>query len=222
MGSEKVNQANEMKASLRNARKEWLSVMQPFRSKFGVVVLPEARTLGEEHLRNCRLLPDRRDIIRRMKPDTNIMEVGVQTGNFSRFLLETLSPVELHLIDTNFEQHQVREKFSGDAATGRVVFHEGLSWNEMRALPDKHFEFIYLDADHSYEGVTKDIAVAKSKIIDDGCLIFNDYTYWSSMECIDYGVVHAVNELCLNEGWEFVYFALQSRMYCDVAIRRIR
>ena len=222
MDSESTKRTNDIKASLRNARNEWLTVMQPFRSKFGVVMLPEARTVKEEHLRNCRMLPGRRDIIRRMKPGTNIMEVGVQTGNFSRFFLETLSPAELHLIDTNFERYQVREKFSEDVATGRVVLHEGLSWNEMRTLPDKHFEFIYLDADHTYEGVTRDIAVAKHKIVDDGYLIFNDYTYWSSMECIDYGVVHAVNELCLNEGWEFVYFALQSRMYCDVAIRRMR
>ena len=92
----------------------------------------------------------------------------------------------------------------------------------MPDLPDEHFDFIYLDADHSYDGVTTDIAIAKHKIVYDGYLIFNDYTYWSAMECTDYGVVHAVNNLCLDEDWEFVYFALQSRMYCDVAIRRMR
>ena len=55
----------------------------------------------------------------------------------------------------------------------------------------------------------------------DGYLIFNDYTYWSPVECIPYGVMHAVNELCLDEDWQVAYFALDPYMYCDVAIRRI-
>jgi hypothetical protein len=34
-----------------------------------------------------------------------------------------------------------------------------------------------------------------------------------------YGVVRAVNELCLNDDWEFAYLALGNFGYMDVALR---
>jgi hypothetical protein len=51
--------------------------------------------------------------------------------------------------------------------------------------------------------------------------VFNDYAVWSYLELQPYGVVAAVNELCLNDGWKIVYLALPNHMYCDVALRRI-
>ena len=77
------------------------------------------------------------------------------------------------------------------------------------------------DAQHTYEGVKRDIGVAHSKIKTDGLLVFNDYTVWSYVEMQPYGIVAAVNELCTEEGWEIVYLALPPHMYCDVAVRRV-
>ena len=34
-----------------------------------------------------------------------------------------------------------------------------------------------------------------------------------------YGVVPAVNELVVSEGWQVVGFALQQHMFCDIALR---
>jgi len=66
----------------------------------------------------------------------------------------------------------------------------------------------------------KDIEAGKSKVKKDGFLIFNDYTYWSPCECMEYGVIQAVNELCREDDWKMIYFAFGYYMYCDVAIRR--
>ena len=70
--------------------------------------------------------------------------------------------------------------------------------------------------------MSRDIAVARAKVSDDGYLIFNDYTFWSPAECMMYGVVQAVNELCLDTGSKLEYFALGYAMYCDVAVRKPR
>ena len=37
-----------------------------------------------------------------------------------------------------------------------------------------------------------------------------------------YGVVAAVNELCIEDGWEIMMLALPSHLYCDVAVQKIR
>jgi predicted O-methyltransferase YrrM len=148
-------------------------------------------------------------------------EVGVLSGDFSQTLLDVCSPLELHLIDLDLHSHKIHKRFSDQIRYGTIVLHNGESSHVLKKFPNQYFGFIYIDADHSYEGVKKDINVAKQKIRDDGPLVFNDCTYWSPVECTNYGVMHAVNELFLEEEWEVVFFALGPYMYCDVAIRRM-
>jgi len=69
--------------------------------------------------------------------------------------------------------------------------------------------------------VKKDINVAAKKVKTDGLLVLNDYTVWSPQTMMHCGVMRAVNEFCLAEGWGLVFLAFQSLMYNDVAIRKI-
>ena len=75
--------------------------------------------------------------------------------------------------------------------------------------------------DSAEDGVKRDIHAARRKVKSDGLLVFNDYTIWSYEEMEPYGVVAAVNELCIDDHWKLVYLALPCHMYCDVAVRRM-
>lgn len=107
------------------------------------------------------------------------------------------------------------------ALAGRLHLHQSDSVQALESFPDHFFDWIYVDAQHTYEGVKRDIAAARRKVKADGLLIFNDYTIWSYMEMQPYGVVPAVNEFCIEHHWALAYLALPDHMYCDVAIRRM-
>ena len=211
----------KMQRKLLKARDAWMQVMSDYRDERGLVCLPIPPMLEDRHLENCQIVASRDRIIQRMPHGGHIAEVGVLAGDFSQVLLYECSPTELHLIDLDLRSHKIEKRFAEQVRSGAVILHEGRSSHILKRFPDQHFDFIYIDADHSYEGVKKDINVAKQKIRDDGFLVFNDYTYWSPVECVNYGVMHAVNELCLEEGWQIAFFALDPYMYCDVAIRRM-
>jgi long-subunit acyl-CoA synthetase (AMP-forming) len=51
-------------------------------------------------------------------------------------------------------------------------------------------------------------------------MVFYDYTNWSVCELMPYGVAKAVNEFCIANNWEIVFFAFQSLGDRDVAIRK--
>ena len=131
-----------------------------------------------------------------------------------------MEPEELHLIDHKIDQ-RVRKMQEDASLRDRLRVHPGDSVEALESFPDEYFDWIYIDAQHTYEGVKRDIGVARRKVKADGLLVFNDYTMWSYVEMQPYGVVAAVNELCIEDGWEFVYLALPSDMYCDVAVRRV-
>jgi hypothetical protein len=177
--------------------------------------------LEDQHLQDCQVLASREKIIQKMPRGGQIAEIGVLAGDFSQVLLDTCGPAELHLIDLDLRSYQISQRFADEVESGTVKLHEGNSSRVLKSFADQVFDFIYIDADHSYGGVKKDIQVASQKIRDDGFLVFNDYTFWSPVECVPYGVMHAVNELCIRDGWKVVYFALDPYMYCDAAIRRM-
>jgi len=216
----------QVEQDLGLARAAWMNAMSRYSDQPGFVnfekAFGEIPLLQEEHVAGCQLLCSRETLIEKMKKGGKVAEIGVQAGNFSDCILKKNSPNELHLFDISLTHYGIADRFVRQIEEGTVSLHEGDSSTELAKLPDNYFDFIYIDGDHSYEGVSRDIAVAKSKVTDDGYLIFNDYTFWSPAECMMYGVVQAVNELCLETGSKLEYFALGYAMYCDVAVRKPR
>jgi len=214
---------DKVELQLERAQLAWLRHMKNLKNELGVVILPDnTPELNAIHLKNCKVLPNREAILLQMKKGGIVAEVGVQEGVFSKSILQICEPKELHLIDYFLTNFSIEKKYKSEIAAGQVKLHESDSSVAIRKFPDEYFDFIYIDADHTYPGVQRDIQAATTKIKQDGFLLFNDYTYWSPCECINYGVVQAVNELCVNENWEMIYYAFGGYMYCDVAIRKLR
>lgn len=168
---------------------------------------------------------------------TVIAEVGVGLGGLTQFILDRLHPREFVAIDT-FQLHMLpsvwsqstrevfgclchrdyyERKFAQYSAVLNVC--EGDSHDCLARFPDLYFDLIYIDADHTYEGVKRDVTQAVKKLRPEGTLVFNDYVLFDHAGN-PYGVVPAVNELLTGGGWEVVAFAFHALMYCDIALRR--
>jgi hypothetical protein len=196
--------------------------------------------LEAKHLDSPRLFANREDLISSMRSVEGgvIAEVGVAHGVFSEHLLNELRPRKFVAFDL-FKMHEwgtylgvptnvllnnmthldyYRRKFAdrGD----QVVIEVGRSNLNLAKYPDKSFGLIYIDGDHSYEGAKQDANVAKTKVADNGIIVFNDYIQFDFLSGVRYGVVRAVNELIINDDWRVCGFCLQSAMYCDIAIRK--
>lgn len=143
-------------------------------------------------------------------------EVGVQAGDFSRFILDELRPEKLHLFDLS--DRWLRDDVREDPKT---ELHLGNSSSQLNRQPNRSFDWLYIDGDHSYKGVRRDAEAALKKIKPGGVLVFNDYTMWSPGEAVPYGVVACVNEL-VNEGLDMLGVALTHTGYLDVALQAPR
>jgi predicted O-methyltransferase YrrM len=174
------------------------------------------RWLTQDKVKNCKVFCDREEMTEHLLKGGIVAEVGTDKGHFAKMICNVVKPRELHVFDLTFER---MERIESSA----VILHEGDSSTEMAKLRGNKpgwFDWIYIDGDHSYEGVVKDIEQAVRLIKPDGLLIFNDYTIYSPLENSQIGVKRAVNDLLLDEGFEMVLYALHSLGYCDVAVRR--
>ena len=175
--------------------------------------------LSELHLRNSRIVPNRDHILPLMPKGGICAEVGTQTGGFAKLILSILQPSKLHIYDIDYSLFD-HAHFASAIEKGVVELHQGDSSTLLGTLPDRHFDFIYIDGDHSYNGVVKDLEQSSRKIKDEGWIVCNDYTIYSPLEKTKYGVYRAVNEFCLNHGFEIIYLGLHQWGYHDVALKR--
>ena len=183
-----------------------------------------APMLQDCHVKNCRLVENRVKMLEFLPKNSVVAEVGTQYGRFAEKILAATQPQKLHLIDSNFDcfNSEIDQKplLKAGIENATIELHHGDSSTILSSFPDEYFDWMYIDADHAYEGVCKDIDRGHTKVKPGGMMVFNDYTNWSVCEIMPYGVAKAVNEFCIANNWEIVFLALHSLGYHDIAIRK--
>ena len=130
------------------------------------------------------------------KEDPHLVEVRVKNGQSAAFLGVELAnrgiDARVDLVDW------FRDSPPADV-TGRLArvpniqwkAQQGCSWEVAAHYPDESLDFVFIDAYHSYECVSRDIDAWRPKVKRGGLLAGHDYIHWQSPE---FGVVRAVNE----------------------------
>ena len=180
--------------------------------------LEEAPALTAAHLENAKLYPTRDDMLPLMPRGGRCAEVGTLRGEFSEQIAAMTQPAELHLFDLDFGP--LREDRIRAAFTGELHKHLGDSSENLLRCPVAYFDWLYIDGQHTYEGVTRDLAAAHAALKPGGHLMCNDYTNWEPLQAKPYGVARAVNEFCLKENYVVVGLALHGFGLHDVLIRK--
>ncbi|MBF9195350.1 class I SAM-dependent methyltransferase [Microvirga terrestris] len=196
---------------------KWHEVMRPYDGFQPGGLLQRLPVLPADLLAECKVVPRRDDILPDMPKRGRIAEVGTQQGLYADKILAICQPSELHLFDIDLNPLKARTDTN---LISTAILHEGDSSTRLAEMPDDYFDWIYLDADHSYSAVKKDTEVARTKVKPGGHIVFNDFTIWSPIELIPYGVPHAVHELMIEHRWPMTHLAFNPLLYCDVALRR--
>jgi hypothetical protein len=115
-------------------------------------------------------------------------EVGVLKGEFSKHLLSNWNCKKLHLVDCwenhptdydeNFHNHDnnyICMKNNLQEFDHRIEICKGFSDQVVQRFPDECFDFIYIDANHSYEGCKKDMDCYWRTLKTGGIMMGDDY-----------------------------------------------
>ncbi len=189
--------------------------------------------LSKKYINNCRLLPQRWDILELLPKNSIAAEVGVLGGDWSEKIIKIVNPEKLVLIDSfyandyphfkrftkNTHKQYIETKFG--ILGSQVEIKQGISWNCLAEYPDNYFDWIYIDAAHDYKSVKQDLEQSYRVLKPTGVIIMNDYIMFDKFTNKDYGVIQATNEFMIDNNFEMLYFALHQDMFCDVVIKKI-
>jgi len=174
-----------------------------------------APEIPQDLLNECRFMSSRLVLVEVLPKQGRVAEVGVQYGYFAQHILTVAQPRELHLIDLDFSASDPAVK-----AAPNVVLHEAASHEVLARFEDASFDWIYIDADHSYAGVKRDIAAAAAKVKSGGYLVFNDFARIVRPGLGVFGVHQAVCEFIVAARWPVSHFCFDNEGLYDIALRK--
>jgi len=199
-----------------------------------------APALHATHLREAHLYANRTDMLNALALPLGgvVAEIGVAHGEFSEAIHKAMRPRKFVAFDLfKMHEHEVvwgvpsssllngmthvdfyRHRFSSKPC--EIVLEVGQTEDTLPRYTQPEFDFIYVDAGHTYREVKIDAQHVLSMVKPNGLLIFNDYTFYDHVRHVPYGVVRAVNELVVSTDWKIVGLALDPSMFCDIALRR--
>ncbi len=117
------------------------------------------------------------------------VEIGVRAGHNAFAMLSEMDIKALFLIDPYFpyndggsyQTERMQKKNMLEMLDRLAKYREKIVWlfqkseKAVELFPDKYFDYVYIDGDHSYEGVIKDLELWYPKIKDRGVLAGHDY-----------------------------------------------
>jgi predicted O-methyltransferase YrrM len=160
---------------------------------------------------------ERAKLLSRLPREAVCAEVGTYRGDFAAAILRASSPRQLYLIDS--WEHRSEDKYEGasygghalagqqgmdamyegvvarfrtEIDSGAIVVKRARSLEAAAAFADESLDWVYIDADHSYEGVKRDLDAYYSKVKPGGLIAGDDYGQGDKW--FGHGVTRAVDE----------------------------
>ena len=165
-------------------------------------------------------------LLEKIKKHSVCCEIGVWRGDFSEQILEVVKPKKLHLVDpwkfipryndrwyggavadSQKDMDKIyktaRDKFAKDK---RVSIYRQTSQKASDKFEDNYFDFIYIDGDHSYEEVLKDLRNYYPKL-KKGEIVAGDDYFWKMR--LGFPVMRAVKQFCKDNKLKFTLIGTQ-------------
>lgn len=184
--------------------------------------------LETAHTAHCTVLPNRLALLEKMPGGGNVAELGVDKGDFSQKILDLNRPAKLHLVDAwdtvrygEDKAQLVQKKFEQQVAAGALQLNRGYSTERAADFPDRYFDWIYIDTNHSYRTTYEELRAYAPKMKPGGIIAGHDFVTGNWLSGLRYGVREAVHEFCVEYRWEFVFITMEIGDNPSFAIRKI-
>jgi hypothetical protein len=139
---------------------------------------------------------DRLSLLDHLPKEGVCAEIGVWTGEYSQYIIMRNSPKKLYLIDMwdvpsmatdndrqYYKNYNKTEQFLSEyqgvknrfSSFNNVELVRSDSAKAAEMFEDDYFDWVYIDADHSYECVLKDLRAYYPKVKKDGYICGHDW-----------------------------------------------
>lgn len=175
-----------------------------------------------------KLFENRIEMVRQLVPrESTCAEIGVFEGAFSKQIIDTIQPKTLYMIDLftgitcsgNEDGNDVVIRDMDGVYEALLVYAKtkpeavlikDQSSDALKTFADDSLDMVYIDGDHSYDGVKRDLSSSYPKVRPGGWIMGHDYemNMLKARTRYEFGVKRAVDEFCTEHGLSIAAKAL--------------
>jgi hypothetical protein len=146
-------------------------------------------------------------------------EIGCQKSIFSKNIHAIINPKELHLIDLFADEKNYLISKENTKNLKNTFLHKGNSIDLYKNFKNNYFDWVYIDADHTYDAVISDLNNWSSKVKEDGWIMGHDYVLSNYHQYAEnWGVIPAVFDFILKNNYEI--HCLTDEFWSSFAIKK--
>ncbi len=147
--------------------------------------------------------------------EPKILEIGIFKGDFFDFIINNCKPAQIDGVDlfegvtysgnadgNNLEYYDIGKAFielsNKYSDKPSIKLHKSDSNAFFKNVENNYYDIVYIDGDHSYEGVKRDLENAFTKVKNGGYIMGHDYemNMAKAHNIYNFGVKRAVDEFC--------------------------
>lgn len=146
---------------------------------------------------------NRNQLLELLPKESTGAELGVCGGDYSEIILEIIQPKRLYLVDIwryiDLGYHdKLMSNDKRQTARYRAVYKKFVHYDAVKIIRDythglksiidpKSLDWIYIDADHSFNGCYDDLKLADELVHSDGVILGHDYDprHQGTMDAVD-------------------------------------
>lgn len=155
-----------------------------------------------------------------------IIEIGLWQGFTTQILGKALSASAMNqglLISCDITQRAINhsKEYTKDLPINHItICEDSFTIDFNNYLEGRKAELIFIDGNHSYEYVKKDIWNCSNFLSNNGVMIVHDY----SKNANHIGVIQAVNEFVIENGWQMIFIPenRESTDYRSVILQKMK
>ncbi|MHA2085889.1 MAG: class I SAM-dependent methyltransferase [Candidatus Thorarchaeota archaeon] len=147
-------------------------------------------------------------MLTRMGYDGEGAEIGVYSGTLSGFIYSRWLGANQPQEEQDKLYELVKEMFE-DCEDVNIIRDESL--NAVKQFEDGQLDWVYIDADHSYDAVKADIEAWFPKVRIGGLVSGDDY-FDGTLEIGEFGVKSVVDEFVAKHGYELKFEATKNKL----------
>ena len=176
--------------------------------------------LEPHHVAHCKVLANRKELLKLLPKNAVIAELGVENGNFSKDIIKWCTPVKPHLVDL-WPSERVQKRCREDVKTEAAVeFHKMNSFIFLASQPENSLDMVYIDTDYTYNTTKQELEAPAVAVKPSGLICGHDYTSIAYAGLRRYGVVEAVNTFCVEYNYEFLYLTSETNRHISFALKK--
>lgn len=159
----------------------------------------------------------RKDLLEMLPKNSICAELGVKIGDFSREIMDITEPKEIRLVDI-WEKPNTFHTFLGNIIPYIKMDKTNIKFLRSDThfayasgfLPLKYFDWVYVDANHSYRSVIEDLTISYDITKDGGYIAGDDYDtkeYPEVVKAVNYFIDeynHIIKPILLGKNRQFL------------------